>query len=78
MIDEQEAGSERTYRHQELRAAILATALRGRVDARGLGYWLRRYKGRIVGNLYLRNQADTHEADWWLDTPQYPTEPPEP
>jgi hypothetical protein len=37
MIDEQEAGSERTYKHPELRAAILATAPRGRVDARGLG-----------------------------------------
>jgi putative DNA primase/helicase len=65
--------------HPELRAAILATSPRGRVDARGLGHWLRKYKNRIVGNLYLRNRADEHGhgAAWWVDMPQYPTGQPE-
>jgi putative DNA primase/helicase len=74
MIDEQDAV--RNYKRPELRAALLATA--PRLDANGLGYWLRKYKGRIVGNLYLRNRPDVHGADWWLDTPHYPTGPTEP
>jgi hypothetical protein len=61
----------------ELRAAIQATAPYGKVDARGLGHWLRRYKGRVVGDLYLCNKPDKHGhgAQWWVDSTQYPTGP---
>ena len=76
MINEQDPV--RNYNHPELRAALLATAPRGWLDAQGLGSWLRKYKGRIVGNLYLRNRPDVHGADWWVDTPHYPTGPTEP
>jgi hypothetical protein len=74
LINEQDGGW--NYRHPELRAALLATSPRGGLDAKALGNWLRKYKGRIVGNLCLRNRPGEHAADWWVDTPQYPTEPP--
>jgi putative DNA primase/helicase len=61
----------------ELQAAIQATAPYGKVDAKGLGHWLRRYKGRVVGDLYLCNKPDKHGhgAQWWVDSTQYPTGP---
>jgi putative DNA primase/helicase len=66
MIEEREASG---YRYPELRNAILATASRGRTDARSFGNWLRRYKDRIVGGLRLTNHSDEHghRAEWWIE-----------
>ena len=52
-----------------LNEALMAVAApRGRLDARELGKWLSRHKGRIIRNVRLERQADEHghAARWWL------------
>lgn len=53
-----------------LRDAIFAIpSKRGGPDARELGYWARRFKGRIVDGLRLMQEVDSHghAAKWWVD-----------
>jgi putative DNA primase/helicase len=76
LINEQDGGQ--NLRHPELRAVLLATAPRSGLDPQALGSWLRKYKGRIVGNLYLRNRRTENMTEWWVDTPQSPPELPAP
>ncbi|MBX7116387.1 MAG: bifunctional DNA primase/polymerase [Myxococcaceae bacterium] len=42
----------------------------GRPDARTLGKWLSRHRGRIVNGLQLNGETDSHghASRWWVDT----------
>ena len=53
-----------------LREAVLAVASsRGRPNARTLGHWFKRHKGRIVVGLRICGEADAHghAVQWWID-----------
>jgi putative DNA primase/helicase len=43
---------------------------RGALDAKTLGRWLGRYRGRIAANYRLENESDVngHAAKWWLQS----------
>ena len=61
---------ERECHLPELRDAVLAVATNhGRPDARRLGYWARRSKGRIVDGRRLCGQTDQygHAVQWWVE-----------
>ncbi len=63
-------GFEREWRHPELREALTAVAtVRGRINVKALGYFMRRAKGRIAGGLRFNNKADSHghAAQWWVE-----------
>ncbi len=63
-------GFEHEYRHPELREVLTAIAnVRGRINARVLGNFMRRAKGRIAGGLRFYNKADLHghAAQWWVE-----------
>jgi hypothetical protein len=56
-------------RHPGLKEALLAVAgQRDSIDARELGKWLSRHKGRIAMGVRLEGRADEHghPARWWL------------
>ena len=66
------------YKHPELRDAIMATASNGKLNSKSLGWWLRRYRDRTVGILYLKEKSDADArgpAEWWVDAASYPTGP---
>ena len=62
-------GYERPYLYPVLREAVLATAFRGHIDARGFGNCLRRHKSRIVDGMRFAAKADEHghRAEWWVE-----------
>jgi putative DNA primase/helicase len=50
-----------TYRRPELRQVLIdAAGTRGEVDSRRLGYFLKRYKGRVVSGMKLITKPDRH------------------
>jgi hypothetical protein len=56
-------------KHPGLKEALLTVAApRGAIDARELGKWFSRHKGRIAKRVRLEGQADEHghPARWWL------------
>jgi putative DNA primase/helicase len=55
------------YTYPALRAAIMATAFRGKLDARGLGYWLRPRKAQIIDGRYLASGTIGHNAAWYVE-----------
>jgi putative DNA primase/helicase len=60
-----------SWRYAVLRETLLTVAGRnGAIDARELGKWLSRHRGRIAGALRLEGRADPHghAARWWLVT----------
>jgi hypothetical protein len=61
--------------YPELQDALAATAPNGKLTSRSLGYWLRQYKGRVVGNLLLAHRPDPngHPAEWYVEAVGYPT-----
>jgi putative DNA primase/helicase len=58
---------ERAHQYPQLREAIVAISPRGKPDARSLGRWLRRNKGRIVGGLRFdgRGGEQGRSVEWW-------------
>jgi hypothetical protein len=55
--------------HPALKEALVTVAgQRGSIDARELGKWLSRHKGRIAKGVRLEGRADGHghPARWWL------------
>jgi putative DNA primase/helicase len=61
-----------SYRYPELRTAILVTGFKGKVDARGLGWWLRKHKEQIIDGRYLTKKSDAHGAEWYVETTTAP------
>jgi Bifunctional DNA primase/polymerase, N-terminal len=54
-------GRQPTYRRPELRQALVdAAGLRGEIDSRRLGHFLRKYKGRVIDGMKLVARRDTH------------------
>lgn len=50
-----------TYHRPELRQVLIdAAGTRGEVDSRRLGYFLKRYKGRIISGMKLGTKPDRH------------------
>jgi hypothetical protein len=47
---------------------VTVAGQRGSIDARELGKWLSRHKGRIAKGVRLEGRADGHghPARWWL------------
>ena len=59
---------DRPYRYPELRDAILAISARSKSDAKTVGKWLRRNKGRIVAGKRFDGRGDDHghAIHWWV------------
>jgi putative DNA primase/helicase len=56
------------YRHENLRDACLAIARHGRIDAAGLGYWLRSVKGKVaLGRRFRDSPSPGRGAEWWIE-----------
>jgi len=73
-------GSELEPTHPELHAALAEVYLRstggkrGQPDARMLGLWLRRFKGRVVDGKRFCSQSNTKGgSEWWLEAVNKPT-----
>jgi putative DNA primase/helicase len=66
------AGEIAALQDQDLRAALLEIAPRGRahgeIDPQRLGKWLKRYAGRVVGGLKISNRTNSNrkQLEWWL------------
>lgn len=66
---EERTSSGMGYAHPNLRDALMSVgAPRGLIDARFLGKWLSRYKGRIINRLRLDGITSSgHVIHWWVD-----------
>ena len=63
-------GYDRPYRYPTFRETIESIAsTRGRMNAKRLGDFLRKSKGRIVNRTRFANQSDPHghAAHWWIE-----------
>ena len=59
--------------HPALRSAVFSIAKGQKADARQLGNWVRRYKGRYVGNLRFNNKSeDKGGSEWWIERGEDP------
>jgi len=66
----EDTSGEQDWRWPDLHNAITDVAtLRGKISAKSLGNWLRRYKGRIVNGLKFAGEGDKHghSLRWWVE-----------
>ena len=64
-------GFDVSWKHAVLHEAITSIAMgrNGKPDARRLGYFMRRMKGKVCGRLRFANQVDPHgnPMPWWVE-----------